>query len=65
MVFNTLVVFTPVAVALTSTVTVQLPLAGMSAAVRSKLPPPATAVWVTPAQVPPTTNGVALTTVAG
>ena len=62
---STLVVLTPVAVTVTSTVTVQLPLAGISPAVRLKVLPPATAVWVTLAHVPPTTNPVVLTMVAG
>ncbi len=62
---STEVVFNPLAVAVTSTVTVQLALAGISAAVRLKVPPAASALWVIPAHVPPTTNGVVLTMVAG
>ena len=62
---STLVVFSPVAVAVTSTVTVQLLLAGISPAVRLKVPPPPTAVWVTLAQLPPTANTAVLTMVAG
>ena len=65
LVLSTLVVLTPVVVAVTSTVTVQLPLAGISAPVRLKVLPPATAVWVMLAHVPPTTNPVVLTMVAG
>ena len=62
---STLVVLVPLAVALTSTVTVQLPDPGISAVLTSKLPPPATAVCVTLAQSPPVTSGVAFTMPAG
>ena len=64
-VLNTLVVLVPLAVALTSTVTVQLPDPGISAVLRSKLPPPATAVCVTLTQSPPVTSGVAFTMPVG
>ena len=62
---NTLVVLVPLAVAVTLNMIVQLPAPGISPAVRLKVLPPATALWVTPAHVPVTTNGVALTMVAG
>jgi len=46
-------------------VIVQLAVAGMFPAVTLNVLPPATAVVVTPVQVPPTASGVAFTSPAG